>query len=46
MYHPLLERGVYLGPSGYEVGFISSVHTDEDIAKTIHAFGEALESVS
>ncbi len=24
-----LQRGVYFGPSGYEVGFISSAHTDE-----------------
>jgi len=29
MHRELLEGGVYLGPSGYEVGFISSAHTDE-----------------
>jgi glutamate-1-semialdehyde 2,1-aminomutase len=28
MYHELLENGIYFGPSGYEVGFISSAHTD------------------
>ena len=28
MYHALLERGVYMGPSGYEVGFISAAHTE------------------
>lgn len=39
----LLERGVYLGPSGYEVGFVSSAHTSKDIEKTITAFKEALE---
>jgi glutamate-1-semialdehyde 2,1-aminomutase len=27
----LLEHGVYLGPSGYEVGFVSSAHTEEDL---------------
>ena len=27
----LLDRGVYLGPSGYEVGFVSSAHTREDL---------------
>jgi glutamate-1-semialdehyde 2,1-aminomutase len=39
----LLERGVYLGPSGYEVGFVSSAHTNKDIDKTIKAFKEALK---
>jgi glutamate-1-semialdehyde 2,1-aminomutase len=29
MHHELLERGIYLGPSGYEVGFISQAHTTE-----------------
>ena len=24
----LLDEGVYLGPSGYEVGFVSSAHTN------------------
>ena len=39
----LLERGIYFGPSGYEVGFLSSAHTDEDIRRTISAFNEALD---
>lgn len=38
LYHALLENGVYTGPSGYEVGFISEAHTQEDIDKTIKAF--------
>jgi glutamate-1-semialdehyde 2,1-aminomutase len=42
LYHKLLEKGIYLGPSGYEVGFISEAHTDEDIEKTISAFKESL----
>lgn len=41
----LLERGVYLGPSGYEVGFISAAHSDEDITKVIKAFCDALDVV-
>lgn len=41
----LLERGIYLGPSGYEVGFVSAAHTNEDIDRTIIAFKEALEIV-
>ncbi|GAB4131207.1 MAG: glutamate-1-semialdehyde 2,1-aminomutase [Bacteroidia bacterium] len=43
MYHALLERGIYLGPSGYEVGFISAAHSTEDLQKTISAFREALD---
>jgi len=41
----LLERGVYLGPSGYEVGFISDAHSDEDISVTITAFQNSLDSI-
>lgn len=39
----LLERGVYVGPSGYEVGFISAAHTDRDLAVAAQAFCEALD---
>jgi glutamate-1-semialdehyde 2,1-aminomutase len=30
-YHLLLEEGVYIGPSGYEVGFVSAAHTNEQL---------------
>jgi len=40
----LLELGIYLGPSEYEVGFISSAHTDADIDATIKAMRQARES--
>ncbi len=36
-YHGMLEQGVYLAPSAYETGFVSSTHSDEDIAKTLDA---------
>lgn len=36
-YHGMLEQGVYLAPSAYETGFVSSAHTDEDIEKTLDA---------
>ncbi|MCX6274065.1 MAG: glutamate-1-semialdehyde 2,1-aminomutase [Bacteroidetes bacterium] len=29
LFNDLLEKGIYFGPSGYEVGFISSAHTDD-----------------
>lgn len=38
LFHLLLENGIYLGPSGYEVGFISAAHTSEDIEKTAEVF--------
>lgn len=45
LYHSLLENGVYSGPSGYEVGFMSEAHTQEDIEKTIKAFEVAFEKL-
>jgi glutamate-1-semialdehyde 2,1-aminomutase len=30
----MLRRGIYLSPSGYEVGFLSTQHTDDDLQKT------------
>lgn len=36
-YHGMLQEGVYLAPSAYETGFISSQHTDADIEATIQA---------
>jgi len=31
LHHELLQNGVYLGPSGYEVGFVSAAHTAADL---------------
>lgn len=45
LYHSLLGKGVYSGPSGYEVGFVSEAHTYADLDKTIEAFGEALKNL-
>ena len=42
MHRELLNRGIYFGPSGYEVGFISSAHTSEDLQIAISAIKEAL----
>ena len=30
----LLQRGIYIGPSGYEVCFVADAHTDEEINQT------------
>lgn len=40
-YHMMLERGVYLAPSAFEAGFVSSAHTDEQIEATIAAAAES-----
>ena len=36
-YHGMINEGVYLAPSAYETGFVSSAHSDEDIEKTLDA---------
>ena len=36
-FHAMLERGIYLAPSAYEAGFVSSAHSDADIAATVSA---------
>jgi len=45
MHRELINRGVYLGPSGYEVGFISSVHTKVDLEKAKRAIFDSLDLV-
>jgi glutamate-1-semialdehyde 2,1-aminomutase len=37
VHHELLNRRIYFGPSGYEVGFISATHTYEEIDLLISA---------
>jgi len=36
-FHLMLERGVYLAPSAFEAGFVSSAHTDAQIQATVAA---------
>lgn len=45
LYHSLLENGVYLGPSGYEVGFVSQAHSYQDLDNTILAFEKSLKKL-
>lgn len=45
LHRELLNRGVYLGPSGYEVGFISSAHTKEILEEAAGIFCEALDAI-
>lgn len=40
-FHAMLDKGVYLAPSAYEAGFVSSAHTEEHLSATINAAREA-----
>ncbi len=44
-FHGMLKQGIYLAPSAYETGFVSAMHSDEDIQATIDAAGEALRAL-
>ncbi len=43
-FHAMLDAGVYLAPSAFEAGFVSSAHTEADIDATIAA-AEAIFAV-
>ena len=45
MHRELLNRGIYLGPSGYEVGFVSAAHTATDLGQTQQAIFKSLDIV-
>jgi glutamate-1-semialdehyde 2,1-aminomutase len=40
-FHHMLDRGVYLAPSAFEAGFVSSAHRDEHIDATVAAARES-----
>lgn len=40
-FHSLLEQGIYWPPSQFEAAFISAVHTENDIDRTVAAAGKA-----
>jgi glutamate-1-semialdehyde 2,1-aminomutase len=42
----MLERGVCFPPSQFEAAFVSSAHTDEDVAATVQAAGEVLATLA
>jgi glutamate-1-semialdehyde 2,1-aminomutase len=46
LFHALIDRGVYLAPSGFEVGFLSTAHTDEDLDLVVRTFAEALDALA
>ncbi len=44
-FHAMLERGVYLAPSAFEAGFVSSTHDDGVITQTLDAAREAFRAL-
>ena len=43
-FHGMLERGVYLAPSAFEAGFVSSAHDEQAIAETLEAARGAMRA--
>jgi glutamate-1-semialdehyde 2,1-aminomutase len=43
-FHAMLDHGVYLAPSAYEAGFVSSTHDDEVIGQTLSAARAAIRN--
>ncbi len=44
-FQAMLNEGVYLAPSQFEAGFLSTVHRDEEIRRTIHAAEAAFQKL-
>jgi glutamate-1-semialdehyde 2,1-aminomutase len=44
-YHGMLDAGVYLAPSAYEAGFVSSAHSDDMIDQTLDCADKVFASM-
>ena len=45
-FHGMLEQGVYLAPSAFEAGFVSSAHGEREIELTLEAARKVLRSLA
>ncbi|MBI5772467.1 MAG: glutamate-1-semialdehyde 2,1-aminomutase [Verrucomicrobia bacterium] len=43
-FHGMLEAGVYLAPSQFEAGFLSTAHGEADIEKTVNAAAKVMKT--
>ena len=43
-FHGMLAEGIYLAPSQFEAGFISTAHTPEDINRTVAAAAKVMRT--
>ena len=44
-FHGLLQEGVYLAPSQFEAGFLSTAHSPEDVARTVEAAARVMKTL-
>ena len=44
-FHGMLDAGVYLAPSAFEAGFVSSAHGDDEIGRTLDAAREVMAAL-
>jgi glutamate-1-semialdehyde 2,1-aminomutase len=44
-FHGMLDQGIYLAPSQFEAGFLSTAHTSADIEKTVKAAAKVLKTL-
>jgi len=42
-FNAMLEEGIYIAPSQFEAGFMTTAHTEKDIVQTIQAHFKALQ---
>ena len=45
-FHALLDAGIYVAPSQFEAGFVSTAHSADDIERTIEASYQAFQAVA
>ncbi|MDP7040815.1 MAG: aspartate aminotransferase family protein, partial [Myxococcota bacterium] len=45
LYQGLLQEGIYMAPSAFEVGFMSSTHTKVEVEKTCDAFKKVIAAL-
>ena len=44
-FHGMLDKGVYLAPSSFEAGFVSCMHSENDIADTIDIAAQVMSTL-
>jgi glutamate-1-semialdehyde 2,1-aminomutase len=45
-FHALLDAGIYVAPSQFEAGFVSTAHTDDDVERTIEVSYQAFQAAA
>ena len=44
-FHGMLNAGIYLAPSQFEAGFLSTAHTTADIEQTVNAAAKVMKTL-